>query len=73
MRIEYVKQDSGVSVTGAGFFKKGEPRDVHDEIGERLLKTGLFKRTNQKEVEKENGTIRGDKKRRRIRRPRNTG
>jgi len=49
MKIVYISQDSGVSVDGVGFFEPGKPVEVPDQIGEDLIKTGLFKPVELKE------------------------
>jgi len=52
MKIVYVRGDSGVSVDGVGFFEPDKPVDVPNDLGESLLKTGLFKQVKN-QVEKE--------------------
>ena len=42
MRIVYNRQDSCVSVDGVAFFEPDKPVDVPDEVGEALVKSGLF-------------------------------
>jgi len=42
MKIVYTRQDSGVSIDGVGFFKPNEPVEVPDQVGEALIKSGLF-------------------------------
>jgi len=48
MKIVYIRQDSGVSVDGVGFFEPGKPAEVPDEIGEALIKGGAFQEYKQK-------------------------
>jgi len=43
MKIVYVRQDSGVSVDGYGFVLPGQSIEVPDDLGEALVKGGLFK------------------------------
>jgi len=52
MRIVYIKQDSGVSIDGYGFAKPGEPIEVPDEVGEALIKGGLFERIDESKIKK---------------------
>jgi len=48
MKIVYMKENSGVSVDGVGFFEPDKPVDVPDHVGEALIKTGLFKKVKEK-------------------------
>ena len=52
MKIVYVRQDSGVSIDGYGFAKPGEPIEVPDEIGEALIKGGLFEKVDESKIKK---------------------
>jgi len=48
MKIVYIRQDSGVSIDGVGFFEPNKPVEVPDQIGEDLIKSGLFQEYKHK-------------------------
>ena len=48
MKIVYIRQDSGVSVDGVGFFEPDKPVEVPDEVAQALIKSGLFQEHKQK-------------------------
>jgi len=52
MKIIYIRQDSGVSIDGVGFANPGEPIEVSDDIGEALVKGGLFEKVDESKTKK---------------------
>ena len=52
MKIVYTRQDSGVSIDGVGFFESGKPVEVPDEVGEALVKGGLFEKVDESKTKK---------------------
>jgi len=53
MKIVYVRQDSGVSIDGVGFVEPGQTIEVPDDLGEALIKGGLFKVEREKRKKEE--------------------